>query len=56
MAGPEVLFERIADVIESQRQQALTEYALTELRWHRHGVAVTDSADQANAGRIRHAA
>lgn len=29
--GREVIFERIADVLESQHRQALTEHALTEL-------------------------
>lgn len=56
MARPEALFERIADVIESQRQRALTEYAVAELLWHCHGDAVTDTEGPAGVGCTRHAA
>ncbi len=50
------VFERIADVIEREQRQALSEYALTELLWHRHGDGVTETAGSANVGCSRHAA
>lgn len=52
----EVTFERIGEVLESEHRQALTEYALTELLWHRSGAAVTGFAGSDSAGRSRHAA
>lgn len=56
MTGPAPsVFDRIADVIEREQRQALSEYALTELLWH-CGDGFTDSAESASGGCSRHAA
>ncbi|MBP2453722.1 hypothetical protein [Mycolicibacterium lutetiense] len=54
--GREVIFERIAEVLESQHRQALTEYALTELLWHCPDDLVTDGAEPEIPGCSRRAA
>ncbi|BBX26885.1 hypothetical protein [Mycolicibacterium alvei] len=54
--GREVIFERIADVLESQHRQALTEYAFTELLWHSPDYLVTDVAEPEILGCSRRAA
>lgn len=57
MAGPAAsVFERIADVIEREQRQALSEYALTEWLWQCHADGVTDSAGPPSVGCSRHAA
>lgn len=52
----DVLFDRIADVIECERRHALTDYAFTEWLWHRHSVAVMELTGPPNVGRSQYAA
>ncbi|MEV0670712.1 hypothetical protein [Mycobacterium sp. NPDC050441] len=54
--GLGLVFEQIAEVIDRQHRQALTEYALSELLWHCHGDEVADSAGPASVGYRRRAA
>jgi hypothetical protein len=54
--GREVIFEQIADLLESQHRQALTEYALTELLWHCPDYLVAGGAEPEFPGCSRRAA
>lgn len=54
--GLEVIFERIADVIDRQQRCAMIEYAVVEQVCHRLGDTVAHCAGQESPGENRHAA
>ncbi len=49
--GSELVFERIAEVIDRQRRYALIEFAVGDYVWHRQGhLAVTGFAGPESVG------
>lgn len=54
--GSELVFERIAEVIDRQRRYALIEFAVAEYVWHRPGHAVTGFAGPESVACSQHAA
>lgn len=46
----QIVFERIAGVIDRQRRFALIEHAIVEQVWHRPAAVITDCATPGNVG------